>query len=203
MATRPLSQLVAGQSLFSEGDLGSDVFQLVRGTLCFYQMTANGHRMVCGFVLANEVFSLSHKGVYLYSADASSDCMYRRLRRTEIATLSIADDTLRTKLSMLQNEGWDMHAGLLRRLHSKADEKVAHFLLEIAHRSAAVLTATTRIRLHMTRADIGSHLGLTVETVVRSIKHLVHEGVLICFSPQEFAVRNISELNRRAGLGRN
>ncbi|WP_442579104.1 helix-turn-helix domain-containing protein [Mesorhizobium sp. ASY16-5R] len=54
----------------------------------------------------------------------------------------------------------------------------------------------------MSRADIASYLGLTVETVVRSLKRLVSMGLLVAYTPHEFGISDIATIQRRLGASR-
>jgi CRP/FNR family transcriptional regulator len=59
-----------------------------------------------------------------------------------------------------------------------AEGKVADFLLSLSHRFAARGYSSTEFHLRMTRADIGSYLGLKLETVSRTLSTLRRIGVI-------------------------
>ncbi len=68
------------------------------------------------------------------------------------------------------------HARLLSR-HG-AGARVAGFLAHLAERQAARGQSATKLRLSMTRRDIGAHLGITLESVSRALSGLQAEGRL-------------------------
>jgi CRP/FNR family transcriptional regulator len=197
VAAKPLLQLRAGSSLFFEDDEGDDVFHLVKGTIAFYRFMSDEHRVICGFALAGEVFNMSHRGRHFCSAEALSDCLYRRRSWQDVRTNGTHDTMHEKHLACLQSEPWTMQLQTLRRLHLSADESVADFILEIGRRTNPALTNGFHVHLEMSRADIASYLGLTVETVVRSLKRLTSEGLLIAYTPHEFGICDIAGLCRR------
>jgi CRP/FNR family transcriptional regulator, anaerobic regulatory protein len=197
LAAKPLLQLRAGNSLFFEDDEGNDVFHLIEGTIAFYRFMSEEHRVICGFALAGEVFNMSHGGRQFCSAEALSDCLYRRRSWQDVESSRPQDAVQEKYLASLQSEPWTMQLQTLRRLHLSADESVAHFILEIGRRTNPALTNGSRVQLEMSRADIASYLGLTVETVVRSLKRLTSEGLLIAYTPHDFGIVDMAGIYRR------
>ncbi len=200
VSSKPLSQIRAGQALFHEGDQGSDVVQLVKGTVSLQRFISDECRVVLGFVLAGEVFSMSLNGRHICSADAVSDCLYRRLGNSEIeSSRENGADFVGELANHLRDEPWRLQFDTLSRLHLSADESVARFICEIGMRSNLRLMNGSRVHLDMSRADIASYLGLTVETVVRALKRLTASGAIIAFAPHDFGIRDAESLLVQAG----
>lgn len=200
ISSKPLSQLRSGQSLFFEGDQGSDVFLLVKGTICFHRFISGDCRVVLGFSLAGEVFNLSLNGRHLCTAESVSDCLYRRLSRSELEAMrENGSGLLEDVTNHLRNEPWKLQFDTLNRLHMTADESVARFICEMGSRTNPRFTNGSRVHLDMSRADIASYLGLTVETVVRSLKRLTASGAMIAFAPHDFGIRDLGSLLFHAG----
>jgi CRP/FNR family nitrogen fixation transcriptional regulator len=80
------------------------------------------------------------------------------------------------------------HAVLLCR--RSAVEKVAAFLLDWARQPIAGGT----IALAMTRQDIGDYLGLTIETVSRTLSQLERDGVIELPSVRQIRIKDIEAL---------
>ena len=99
----------------------------------------------------------------------------------------------------LRNEPWKLQFDTLNRLHMTADESVARFICEIGSRSNPRFTNGSRVHLDMSRADIASYLGLTVETVVRALKRLTASGAMIAFAPHDYGIRDLESLLFHAG----
>jgi CRP-like cAMP-binding protein len=79
-----------------------------------------------------------------------------------------------------------------------ADEKVASFLLRLAHRVGAGTGGAVGFRLPMTRQDMADYLGLTIETVSRTLTRLRREGLIGFGSPQDVILRRPLELRTLA-----
>ena len=78
-------------------------------------------------------------------------------------------------------------------LIKSAEERVAGFLLEMAGRNARGGAA---IELPMSRQDIADYLGLTIETVSRTITQLVQSGTIVLETSRRIRFRNHAALNR-------
>lgn len=197
----PLEIAREGQILFWSGDAGCDVFQVVKGVVRFSSVTRDGRRMISGFALAGEFFSLSDAGRYVNSAEAASECLYRRLPRHTLdpARRSIERDF--DILGHIEHEPWSMQAEIMQLLHRSADESVAYFLYSVGRRSNRTFRNGSEIRLEMSRVDIADHLGLTVETVCRSIKRLAREEVIAARDPHHFIAVDCAKLRGKAGEG--
>ena len=171
------------------------MFQLVKGTISFHRFISGDCRVVLGFAVAGELFSYSLNGKHLCSAEAVSDCYYRRLSRAETDSMRGTGTGLPEDMANhLRCEPWKLQFETLNRLHLTADESVARFICEIGGRTSQRLINGSRVHLDMSRADIASYLGLTVETVVRSLKRLTASGAIIAFSPHDFGIRDLETL---------
>jgi len=85
-----------------------------------------------------------------------------------------------------------------------AEEKVAAFLLEMAHRSAGSACAATAdgpatFDLPITRGQMAEILGLTIETVSRQLTRLKEDGLIALPSARGVTIRDAAALQARAG----
>jgi CRP-like cAMP-binding protein len=77
-------------------------------------------------------------------------------------------------------------------LVKSAQERVASFLLEMAKRACA----ENVVELPMSRQDIADHLGLTIETVSRTLTGLESAAAIEVPTSRRIVLRNRSMLNR-------
>lgn len=192
---RPLSALSAGSVLFDQDDPGTDVIHLVKGTMCSYHPTKDGERLISSFMLAGEFFCLSFKGKRAFSVEAVSECLYRRLTVFEAANLPEAEPFD----EMIRSEAIRLHASALNRLHRRADEKTAAFVLDLARRSGGAVSNGSRVRFEMSRADMAAYLAITIETMVRSLKRLCRSQAVQAITMHEFEIRDLKRLREYAG----
>jgi CRP/FNR family transcriptional regulator, anaerobic regulatory protein len=191
--------LSAGRALFVEGDPGSDIHLLESGLIALSHIQPNGKRMIASFVVSNGVFSLSHDGMRLLTAEALQECRLRRVHRVELSHLP-ADQAEAVKAA-LDREPWDIQAETLMHLHKDADEGISYFLVRLAGRLNGPISRGSRVRLDMSRVDIADHLGLTVETVCRGLKRLRSDRVIDAAGPHNVIILEPDQLKRRARLG--
>ena len=77
----------------------------------------------------------------------------------------------------------------------RADARLAAFLLELSEKFAARGYSATDFHLRMTRDDIGSYLGVTLETISRALSRLQEQG-LITAKLRTIAIVDVARLRR-------
>ena len=114
------------------------------------------------------------------------------IKRSAVLALAARDNEV-------AREMWDLTARELHRVqeHSlvlikSAEERVAGFLLEMAERGAGDGT----VELPMSRQDIADYLGLTIETISRTLKHLEDAAAIEVAKRRRILLRNRSTLRR-------
>ena len=169
------SILARGDELFAEGDDADFFYKVVSGTIRTYKLLNDGRRQIDAFHLAGDIFGMEPGAAHRFSAEAVERCEVIAFRRCRFATLAEDDPALGDQLmsSMMVNlERAHDHMLLLGR--KTAQEKIATFLLDMARR----VSTGDSFELPMQRSDIADHLGLTIETVSRTLTQLAKEGVI-------------------------
>ena len=173
-----LRKLQAGEVMFAEGDDADAVYEVVRGTLKLYKMVPNGRRQVTGFLSAGHLVGLAHENLYLYTAEAitpATVCRYPRVRFDRLVEevpgfarrlLAATSDELRAAQDQMVLLG-----------RKAAEEKVASFLHKMGQRRGGG-DDPDEVLLPMNRADIADYLGVTVETVSRTLTKLRTDGII-------------------------
>jgi CRP/FNR family transcriptional regulator, nitrogen fixation regulation protein len=138
------------------------------------------------------VFGLDVGDVHSFSAEAITDACVLVVRRSAVTTQAARDPEVAHGL-------WIETANELRRtqnhlmlLIKTAQERVAAFLLEMADRSQA----NGAIELPMSRQDIADYLGLTIETVSRTLTLFETSAAIALPRSRRIVLRNRSALNR-------
>jgi CRP/FNR family nitrogen fixation transcriptional regulator len=164
-----------GEELFAEGDAADFFYKVVAGTVRTYKLLSDGRRQIDEFHLAGDIFGLETGAEHRFSADAVDTATIVAFRRRRFETLAHDDPVLGDQVmsSMMRSlERAHDHMMLLGR--KTAQEKVATFLLDMARR----VTKDDRFDLPMQRTDIADHLGLTIETVSRTLTQFAREGLI-------------------------
>jgi len=188
-------QVPAGREIFAEGDDTEVFYKVVSGVVRICKFLNDGRRQIEAFHIAGEVFGFERNGERRLSAEAVIDCTLVSYRRRSVEMLAQKDDSVTRQMfqyAMQSLEQAQTHSLLLGR--RGAAEKVAAFLLDWAARCDQQST----IRLAMTRQDIADFLGLTIETVSRSLSQFERDGVIALPNAREVRILDQGELEELA-----
>lgn len=164
-----------GEEIFAEGEPCSVFYKVVSGTVRTGKLLTDGRRQIDAFHFPGDVFGLEGSENHRFTAEAVDPVVVVVYRRSNISALVRTDpafgEQLMTSMLYSLDRAHD-HMVLLGR--KTALEKMATFLLDIADRHASA----DRAELSMQRADIADHLGLTIETVSRTLSQMVRSGLI-------------------------
>jgi CRP/FNR family transcriptional regulator len=191
------TQASPGQTIVLEGDPCSHCFRVLTGAVRLYKGTADGRRQLIDFLVAGDCFGLLG-GHYTYSVEAIT---HTTLSKTPRATLAAAVH----QQPALADRLIELAAAKLARAHEhvlllgrkNAQEKVASLLLELARRIGAD-EARPAFRLPISRQEMADHLGLTIETVSRTMTRLREEGLIALPTPHDVVLLHPAELSALA-----
>ena len=164
-----------GAEIFVEGEPCSVFYKVVSGTVRTGKLLADGRRQIDGFHFPGDVFGLESGQAHRFTAEAVDQVVVIAFRRSNFCDLVLSDPVFGEQLMASMMSSLDRahdHMVLLGR--KTALEKMASFLLEIANRRASA----DRAELSMQRTDIADHLGLTIETVSRTLTQMVRDGLI-------------------------
>ncbi len=170
-----LKTYARGQEVFGQGERADYVYKVVRGAVRCFKTLSDGRRQICDFALPGDVFGLELGGDYGVSAEAVADCAIVAARRSTVLENSadpVAAAKAMVRLAMTDLERSRDHILTLGR--RGAAERVVVFLLELNDR----LDGGDTVELPMSRQDMADYLGLTIETVSRTLTHLEAEGLI-------------------------
>lgn len=181
LRTRPVTELgtsrtiAKDEEIFAEGERAAYFYKVVSGAVRTFKLLSDGRRQIDAFHLAGDIFGMESGDEHRFSAEALGDATIVAYRRCSLEALASSDQAFANQViaSMMRSlERAQDHMLLLGRKH--ALEKVATFLLVMAER----LTDDGQVDLPMSRIDMADHLGLTIETVSRSLTQLERQGII-------------------------
>jgi len=175
-------RLREGQALYREGDVFKFIYAVRSGTFKSTLMLLDGREQVTGFQMAGELLGLDGvaSGGQASSAVALEDaevCSIPYARLVEIASSNVEMQLVLARLMSAEIVREHKLMAMLGTM--SADERVASFLLDISRRLQARGYSPQEFHLRMTRADIGSYLGVKLETVSRSLSAFAAQGLLV------------------------
>ena len=166
-----------------EEDPADSIFFVRSGTVKTCKFLADGRRQVTGFLFAGDMFGLHTNGAYVYSVEAVTDAVVEVLPRRRLDAAFERDPALQRRfLTTLSNELVAAQEQLLLLGRRSAEEKLAWFLLMLADRYG-VSAAGDVLHLPMRGTDIADYLGLTPETVSRTLSAFKRQGLVRAVAP--------------------
>jgi CRP-like cAMP-binding protein len=182
------------EEIYGEAEPADYLYKVVSGAVRMYRVLNDGRRQIGAFYLPGDMFGLEPgEDEHASSAEAIGDVTVLVFKRSAVFALSARETDVARQL-------WEMTARELHRAHNhmlllikSAQERVASFLLEMAGRGSSEADEVT---LPMSRLDIADFLGLTIETVSRTITHLEHAHTIALTSSRRVALRNRAALSR-------
>ena len=165
-----------GEELFAEGDEAEFFYQVVSGAIRSYKLLSDGRRQIDAFHLGGDIFGLEAGSEHRFSAEAIGDATVIAYRRSRLGALIEDDAAFRDRImtaTLRSLERAQDHMLLLGR--KTAQEKMATFLLDMAERLSK---DDEHFDLPMQRSDIADHLGLTIETVSRTLTQFARSSLI-------------------------
>jgi CRP-like cAMP-binding protein len=161
------------QEVFGEGESADQVFKVVRGAVRSFRVLSDGRRQICDFYMPGDIFGIEPGMERRATAEALTDTVLVAARRCAVLDDSDPAQARRLwTLAMADLQRSQDHALTLGR--RSATERVANFLVDMAARLGDV----DNLELPMTRQDMADYLGLTIETVSRTLTQLQVSGLI-------------------------
>ena len=167
-------------TLMVQGQPAPSVYNITGGTVRLYTLLPDGRRQIVGFALPGDFIGLAMQDKASICADAIDlvdACAFPRAGYSALL---------------------DARPGLLRRLHEQAsheltlaqeqmmllgrrtaEERIVCFLLGLQQRWARIGRTSVTVHLPMGRQDIADFLGLTIETVSRTLTRLSRDRMIL------------------------
>ena len=175
MTRGQLRSFERGDEIFAEGDPCQFFYKVVSGTVRTAKLLADGRRQIDDFNLPGDVFGLESGECHRFTAEAIGKVEVIAYRRSDFRGLVHDDPAFSQRLMACMLTNLDRAHGHMVLLGRKtALERMASFLLDMARR----MSSSDQVELPMQRADIADHLGLTIETVSRTLTQMVRAGLI-------------------------
>ena len=173
--------IVRGQTLYRAGDVFESLYAVRSGALKSVGFSSNGIEKVTGLHLPGEVIGLEAISTrrHRYDAIALEDSEVCVIPFAQLTQLATRFPELQAQLLRIVSADISRDQGLMLLLGSlDAEQRLAAFLLSLSKRYRNLGYSSTRFSLRMTREEIGSYLGLTLETVSRVMSRFNREGLI-------------------------
>jgi CRP/FNR family transcriptional regulator len=156
--------------VFAEGDPAKHIYRIEAGAVSLFKILPDGRRQILGFAYAGDFIGLGVQGEHIMSAQAIKAARIRSLPLAALHQIATRDADLSFMLYQAVAEELAATRDLMMTTgHRSASERVAAFLMALSRRNRRMGKPAGLIDLPMTRADIADFLGLTIETISRTL----------------------------------
>jgi CRP/FNR family transcriptional regulator len=173
--------VVRGDTLFRSGDAFETLYAVRTGFFKTSVALEDGRDQVTGFQMAGELLGLDGIGTERHSCDAMAleDSQVCVIPYEQLQELARNVTGLQRQLHKIMSREIVRDHGVMLLLGSmRAEERLAAFLLNLTQRLQARGFSASSLVLRMTREEIGSYLGLKLETVSRTFSKFQDEGLM-------------------------
>ena len=175
------------EEIFGEGGRADYFYRIVSGTVRLYRVLADGRRQIASFQFEGDVFGVEASEYRHLSAEAVNDCEIVATPRTAVLRHAERNGEFARRMwARAVTDLAEAYDHLLVLGRQTAAEKVMSFLVDVADRQAT----DNLVKLTMSRQDIADYLGLTIETVSRTLTQLERRGALEVKSARRIELRS-------------
>lgn len=186
--------------IHAQGGGARHCYRILSGCVRTVKLMEDGRRQVNEFLFPGDWFGFEAVGEYAFAAEAVGPVVLHRFPRPAFDALAEREPAAARWLL-------DLAAAQLRHARDRmvtlgrrtATERIAGFLAEMAARQPR--ESGSAVALPMSRGDIADHLGLTIETVCRSLAQMRRDGA-ITLARSSFTIRSRAALHALASATR-
>ena len=155
--------------IIREDDPADHVYEVISGTLCTCKVLREGRRrQIAGFYFPGDICGLESAKKHGVTVEAITNAKVRVFKKRALTTLASSNLEVADRLlALTTRELAHRQDHLLLLLSTTAEERIIYFLMEMVHRASP--REDNLIHLPMARRDIADYLGLTLETVSRTL----------------------------------
>ena len=173
-------RIKAGHNLYREGDRFQFIYAVRSGTFKSSLTLPDGREQVSGFHMAGELMGLDGvaQGTHASSSIALEDAEICAIPYAELNELASSPSLQHVVTKLMSREIVREHSLMMLLGSMNAEERLAAFLLNLSQRLKARGYSASEFHLRMSRAEIGSYLGMKLETVSRTFSAFQQQGLL-------------------------
>ncbi len=165
----PETRLKPDAHLFHEGDRVERIYQVISGAVSLTRLLEDGRRQIIAFGFPGDIVGFPCDGRHHTDCVALTDVRLQPYRLSQLESGRVHSKLGAGLLQAALHEIAAMQDHFMMLGRKSATEKVAAFLTVLKRRTGTAAGQYTQINLPMSRADIADFLGLTTETVSRTI----------------------------------
>ena len=170
-----------GETLFRSGTAFHNLYIVRAGMFKSIVLDSDGREQVTGFQMTGDLLGLDGIAAEMCQTNAIAleDSEVWEIPFSRLEAICRQDPGMQRSFHRLMSREIQRDYHIMLMLGSmSADERLAAFLVNLSQRMVARGYSATQFILRMSRREIGSYLGLTLETVSRAFSRFQREGLL-------------------------
>lgn len=191
MMGAPLS-VARNAEIYGDQEPAEYVYKVISGAVRTYKVLADGRRQIQAFNMPGDVFGFEAGEQHTLSAEAIVESRVLVVKRSALEALAARDNNVARQLWALTAHELERVQRHVMLLIKTAQERVVSFLLEMAGRAPGA----NAVNLPMSRQDIADYLGVTIETVSRTLSGLETVAAIELPSSRRVILRDHRALSR-------
>lgn len=186
------------QMIAVEGEDSTAIHNITSGVVRLYRMLDDGRRQIIGFLFPGDFLGIEMTPEVQVSAEAIGEVTACRFDFGSFERLMVRKPQLLAKLhERVRHELTAAHDHVVALGRRTAEERIGWFLIWLRDRAVTADQPSRVIALPMSRQDIADFLGLTIETVSRTLTRLARERV-IAIEPHSVRLLDTNRMERLA-----
>lgn len=193
-------KVAKGSNLFQQGDPLLNLYIIKLGHFKSSQVDKSGTHRVVGFHMSGSLLGLDSldSGVYQSKLTALEDSVVCTVSLEKLESLFRNIPSLQYRFNRMMSEEIKLDKAFLFLLSKGiSTQRIAHFLIDQSEQFSDRGFSKNTFLLRMTRLDIGNYLGMTCESISRSLMQLKNKDV-IAITNREINILNMDELQNIA-----
>jgi CRP/FNR family transcriptional regulator, nitrogen fixation regulation protein len=178
------------EEIYGDGESADYLYKVISGAVRSYKVLNDGRRQIGAFYLPGDMFGLESGAEHAHSAEAITNARILVIKRSAVTALAMHDNTVAQQLLGMTTRELARAQNQTMLLIKTAQERLAAFLLEMADR----VHGHNEVELPMSRQDIADYLGLTIETVSRTLTLLENSAAIALPASRRIVLRNPAAL---------
>ena len=185
----------AKQQIFGRGDRASNLLCIQSGIVISYRTTSSGRRAIMTMYRAGDLLGLNSAEYHTAACEAATPVAAFLVSREAVMGMAEDDPRLARALLAISMKQSGRGEDRIELFAATATERVCSFILRMAGQS----TRSDFADLPMRRQDIADYLGLTTETVCRTITQLRNSKIIRLETVRRARILNRTTLERMSG----
>ena len=185
------------KTVFMQGEQTSNFYNIKRGSLKIYKLSSDGRKQIVGFLFPGDFVGMSPEENYSYNAETLEETTLCTFSRIVLENFFVQHPHVERKILNIVNHELSVAQDQIFLLGKyTAKERLLQFFLNLSKQRNKLGWVDNPLRLSMSRSDIANYLGLTIETISRTISELKTERLIRMIGTQNIFLQDKDAIHK-------